>query len=259
MSNDSSSAREPLQTFRDALVESAAKEHRLGRADAEALVDGMQASGPRNTALRRVWIGSLARVTRAILMNEAEPFDLFEGAFWLRLYGAIVELPEQFTTWKRFAPTASMRDDADVLAYFAQERRVHECCLAIKAALSERELMYVALARHCHAHVNQNGFDNGFEPARKKQAARVRTTTRIATLGEDRPVAFIHAECRALEAQHGEDPTALARDITAKVADAVLDLFAASRELDAALAALDAKLATHYASAGPAKDNDGAR
>lgn len=221
-----------VEAFRKALADAAERHTGLPRADVEALVDNTRAAGPRNYAMRARWVYSLARVTKAIVLGEAKPFDLFAAAFWLRLQGAMTELPAQFTSWQKMTAEHQVTMAPGLLKMLRLEQRVHERCVALAPCLTERELFYVALARHTEAHVTQSGFDYGFEGRKKKQPPRLRKTTRVAALGTDHDAEYIHRQCRALEAEHGGDVEALTISIARKVSRAVLDLYLAMREFN---------------------------
>lgn len=236
MSNDSSpNADENEVRMRAALIESTQRNTGLSSDDAAAIVDHLRPASARNYALRRTWVASLARLTRAIDLGEAAPFDLFAGAFWVRLHGAMTELPEHFTAWKRLADGGTAKREGALHSLLALERRVHDCCHAMRAALTERELIYVAFARHVESHVTQNGFVYSIEKGDgKKQKPKVRKSTKVPLLGGHRSIDDLLASCASLEAEHGGDVEALTRSIVAKVAKPVIDLYLAMRDFNEA-------------------------
>jgi hypothetical protein len=201
----------------------------LSREDADALVANAGRASDRHFSLQVLWVDMLDDVTRAIVAGRAEPFGIFACAFWIRLFGAITELRDAFTKTAQITDELTARGDT-VAPVLASEKRIHTACEALRDALTEQELMFVALARHTSAHVTQKGFAYGFVPASGKQRASVRTTTKIPIVGEgQRSVDDVMASCAELVAAHGGDEDALTRAIASKMAKPVAALAFAFR------------------------------
>lgn len=195
----------------------------LSREEAAAVVANSKKSAGRHFALKLQWVENLGAVTRAIVNDRAEPFGVIASVFWIRLYGVLTELRDDFKTW------TLVRDDKPapspgLATMLASEKRVHEACAAVYASLDERELMFVALTRHTEAHVTQKGFAYGLERGSGKQRPAVRTKTRLEVLKEHRSVDEVMATCEALLAEHDGDQEALTKVIATKVAPHINDL-----------------------------------
>ncbi len=195
----------------------------LSRDDAAGIVANSGKAAGRHTALKLQWVENLLLVTRAISTKKAKPFGVFASVFWIRLYGVLTELRSDFTMWK-LPREDEPKPSRGLLALLASEKRVNEACAAVHAALTEQELMFVALARHTEAHVTQKGFTYGLEKGSGKQRAAVRTKTMVEVLGQHRPVDDIMASGQALLAAHDDDQDALTRAIAGKVANPLNDL-----------------------------------
>lgn len=220
-------AKEPFTPEeRQSLIVEIAKRHRLRPEDAARFVDSDRPS-KRNPLLERQWVSLLHRMVMAMSAGTAKPEGLFQSVFWVRLYGALTEIPERFEklaglhegqpkSWKHYAR-------------FKAVSEIYAACRALRGSLSEDELVFAAFSRHVHAHVYQDGFEYAIEPGnpKEKQRGAVRTKQKDPAVGRHLSVDAVHEVVDRICIEHGNDESRIASHFVAKVKSAVEQLEAA--------------------------------
>lgn len=206
----------------DAMLQ-AMQDNGLSRAEAEAMLAHVTQRWKRAAAVRLEWTRSLRRITRALVLGNAEPLDMFEDMFWIRLFGALTDLRKDFAKVAKVYADEVPKPEAGH-AHASESRRewlrsahrVHEAIEAIRAALTRDELTFVEYARATAAHATQASFRYAVEtPAPTKRTLRRRHTLRL--LGVALPLDEIYAACDAVVAEHGGTESEVARALATKV------------------------------------------
>jgi hypothetical protein len=82
---------------RETIVRAAMKHNRLSRTDAELMFDKIgERQAKRNPLLEKQWTSLLHRMSEALRNGSAEPRGIFHSVFWIRLHGALTEIPRRF-------------------------------------------------------------------------------------------------------------------------------------------------------------------
>jgi hypothetical protein len=224
---------------REFIIETAVKRHRLRREDAEAMFAASSRPAKRNPLLGRQWASLLHRMCNAIRTGDDQPRGIFHSVFWIRLQGAITEIRERFEWFSELRDSLSQGSPSRPWAAAGAE--IFDASEAIRAALSEDELVYVAFARATHAHVYQDGFEYAIEPSgQPRQRGAIRRKTKVRALGRAVNVDEAHQIVNRIHLAHGNDESKIALAFAQKVASSVERLDHAIEAFDAITNALDA-------------------
>jgi hypothetical protein len=227
MSNEGASAFSAEE--RERIISAAMRHNRLSRNDAELMFESIgQRRAKRNPILEEQWASLLHRMCVALRNGKADPPGIFESVFWIRLYGALTEIPRRFAFFREWADeTASTSRDHP---WITSGAAVFAACEALRSSLSEEELVFVAFLRHVQAHVYQEGFEFAIEPPGPRGRGAVRTGTTVPTAGSRFEVDEVHAIVDRIHAALGGEESRIAETFGEKVGPAARDLHRALAE-----------------------------
>jgi len=217
------------------IITATMKNKGLKRADAERLLD-RDRPAKRNPLLDSQWVHNLFAICDALREGRAEPMGLFVSVFWVRLYGALVDLRNRYRRSAEAHKYALERGGSN--AFNAASAEVFEACDAIYQALSDDELIYATFIRHTAAHVYQDSFEYEVErgnPAQNQPAA-IRTKQLVAPLRRHVDVDEAHRIVDEILTKAGGDEGRVTVNIAHRIGAQI-------ERLDRAMTALDVERA----------------
>lgn len=137
---------------------------KLGRDDQARMLADVQRHGEHRAALSNRWIVSLeASVQRLTAHQEISDADVV--MFWLKLHGALVDLPDAFSgvAWA-FSEAPQLlvtlqQTDPYRASIITAALAVRESARRLPTALDRDELIYVEWSRNREAHLYQNAYE----------------------------------------------------------------------------------------------------
>jgi hypothetical protein len=213
------------------IIDLIAAKHDLRRGDAERLVRGRDRATKRNPLLELQWVELTLKMCRAIRESRAQPAGIFEGVFWVRLYGCLTDLRVRFAPWAD--SHHGVPPSWPPYRFLAAASEVSVACHALRDCLSDDELVYVAFVRQVQSHVYQDGFEYSIERGNptKNQRGAVRTKQTISPLGRHVDIDQAHEIVDRIHLAHGNDKREIARSFANKVHDPLVRLYTAMVEL----------------------------
>lgn len=214
----------------EAIITGAMRNLGLKRADAEKLLDHDRPL-KRNQLLEGQWVRNLHSICEALREGKAKPAGLFASVFWIRLYGALVDLRRRY---RKIAEAHQYLLEAGKDNPFtAAGAEIFHACSAIYASLSDDELIYATFVRHTHAHVYQDSFEYEVERGNleKNQPAAVRTKQMIPAIRRHVDVDEAHRIVDKIQKKASHDDVRIAVNFAHKVGPSVERLNRAMTEL----------------------------
>jgi hypothetical protein len=217
----------------EAIITSAMKRTALTRKQVEQFLESRERPSKRNPMLERQWVRNLHAVCEALRGGEADPDGLFAQAFWIGLYGVLVELRQRF----RNAPETKeqLQKLGKSHPFITASAAVFEACEAIRAALSDEEIVFVTYMRQIHAHIYQDGFEYAIERGnpQQNQPGAIRDKQMIPILRRHVAVDDAHRILDEISSKNGDDVIRVVTNFAHKVGPFV-------EQLEAAMVALEA-------------------
>ncbi len=203
----------------------------LKRADAEKLLNHDRAS-KRNHLLDSQWVRHLHSICEALREGRATPAGLFASVFWIRLYGALVDLRNRYRKSAEFHQY--LLEQGKDHSFTAASAEIFHACTAIYDSLSDDEIIYATFVRHVEAHVYQDSFEYEVERGNpsQNQPAALRTKQMIPAIRRHVDVDRAHEVVDAIQRKAKYDDGRVAVNFAHKVGPHVERLAQAMKTLD---------------------------
>lgn len=216
------------------LVPSVMKHTGLSRDLAERALDGIARPSQRNPILERQWVRNLHGICEELRTGDPTPDGLFAQSFWIGLYAVLTELRHKF----RHATETmeALRKIGKGHPFITASAAVLEACEAMRAALSDEELIFVTFMRQIHAHIYQDGFEVAIERGNPavSQPSALRDKQMIPLLRRHVAIEDAHRILDEISAKNDHDVIRVATNFAHKVGSFVEQLEKAMQALEVA-------------------------
>lgn len=184
------------------------------------LLEDMSKHAELDVLLADRWISSLQNQSKALLRGGASPEA---SLFWIRLHGAIAELPLTFvksaellshappSLFQQMHSTASGSHAATTLGL---RWRVHMAATELASPLDENELIYLEWRRHVEAHLLQGAYRLRLRVGKNA----LLETLEIKVLGIRKSTVEIWEAIRMVQQKSGVDDRQVAEHFARKLA-----------------------------------------
>lgn len=219
---------------REQLIAAVMKHTGLTRELAERALDATTRPSLRNPILERQWVRNLHGICEELRTGEPSPDGLFAQSFWIGLYAVLTELRHKF----RHATETmeALRKMGKGHPFITAQAAVLEACEAMRASLSDEDLVFVTFMRQIHAHIYQDGFEIALERGNPtiNQPSTLRDKQLIPLLRRHVSVDEAHRLLDEISAKNGHDVIRVATNFAHKVGPFVEQLENAMQDLELA-------------------------
>ena len=169
---------------------------------------------------RREWIRDLRHTIARLLAGDSNDASAVRAVFWLRLRGVLVDLREHPAFQVVSSNATPPRPGSDLERFTMWVSSMN----AVRAILSENELLWAEYRRHVEAHIHQGAYEPQLN--KKKSAVKAKFTSKYTEKTYD--VHDLDNRLGAVLAAHRNSEPAIALDFARRLREPVERLYFAT-------------------------------
>jgi hypothetical protein len=112
----------------------------------------------------REWVWDFVRTVERLTAGDSTDQAALNTAFWLRLYGVVVDLRVSLALPRELCRVQTPRRGSDLEAIWLQARAVED----LRGLLDEDELLWAEYRRHVEAHIYQTPYEPQWNKGRQQ-------------------------------------------------------------------------------------------